>query len=864
MQGGSEASAGESIDPAESLFLEAIEQPAGERESWVASRADVGAPVRDAALRMLRALGDPADRLDSALGALRNEVVRAVEGGDGSAGRYVLVQPLGSGGFGEVFVGLQEHPVRRLVAVKVLSDRVGSPAAAARFRIEQQAIASLDHPGIAPFLDAGTLADGRPWFAMPFIAGLPITQFAEERTLDARARVELACAACDAVEHAHRRGIIHRDLKPANVLVDDASGRARPRVIDFGVAKLADASFSEPGGQRTVQGELLGTPEYMAPEQAEGGVPDTRHDAFSMGVILYELLARRLPRAPDRLRAGGRSALAGAIRSIVPPPPSVLGGACRGVDEALDAIALRAIAHDPEERYPSVGALHGDLLRWLAGQDPLALRTSRWRAARRWVRRHRAAAGAIAGVALAMLVATALSLRAADAARAAERHADRRARQNARVMEYLAGVIKGADPTQQDGRPDVTVRETLARAVADLDAGALEDAPLERAEIRRVLGDSLAGLGLTDEALREYGQALDALASADPPAPAVECATAIQASSLLANVRRGVEAVAFAERAMSAATRSPDPARDVARAKSALGEALRAEGNDLARAQALLEESVAALRPMADSQEDLAAALNNLGIVRIDRGDLDGARSALEEAIGINESLGVAGRYRAMFELHNLALAERVAGKLDDAERHGRQALALAERFAGKDHPNRASLLGNLALVLRARKEFPEGESIQREALRVLEASGAGQGADAGIAWLNIASLCRDQGKVDEAVEAGGRAVSILERVPETDPWLLAAARMAMGRALVAAKRWREAEAPLLAAWTALEPLDIDARRRSAALLAVFQLYRDWAAADAASVPADALESWRAKVHAFDAANPGVIPGGAH
>ena len=794
----------------------------------------------------------------------RREVVRAVDGGDGSAGRYVLLHRLGSGGFGEVFVGMQEHPVRRLVAVKVLDDAIGSPAAAVRFGIEQQAIASLDHPGIAPLLDAGTLADGRPWFAMPFIAGLPITQFAEERSLGARARVELVCDACDAVGHAHRRGIIHRDLKPANILADDATGRVRTRVIDFGVAKLADASFAGGGAQRTVQGELLGTPEYMAPEQAGGGVPDTRNDAFSMGVILYELLGRQLPRASDRLRSGGRAALAGAIRSLVPPPPSGLAGACPGIDEGLDAICLRAIAADPDDRYASAAALHDDLRRWLHGEDPLALRASRWRAVRRWVRRHRAAAAAAAVVALAMLAATVLSLRAADAARAAERRADRRAEQNARVMGYLAGIVRGADPTQQDGRPDVTVRETLGRAVADLDAGALEDAPLERAEIRRVLGDAFAGIGLADEALREYGQALDALSSADPPAPAVECAVAIQASSLLSNVRRGVEAVAFAERAVSAAARSPDPARDMARAKSALGEALRSQGDDLERAQSALEESVAALRPMADAREDLAAALNNLGIVRIDRGDLDGARSALEEAIRINESLGTAGGYRAMFELHNLALAERVAGKLDDAERHGRQALALVERFAGKDHPNRASVLGNLALVLRARKEFPEGESIQREALRVLEASGAGQGADAGIAWLNIASLCRDQGKVEEAVEAGGRSVAILERVPETDPWLVAAARMAMGRALVAAKRWREAEAPLQAAWTALEPLDIDARRRSAALLAVFQLYRDWAAADAGGVPADALESWRAKVRAFDAANPGVIPEGAY
>jgi serine/threonine-protein kinase len=217
-----------------------------------------------------------------------------------------------------------------------------------------------------------------------------------------------------------------------------------------------------------------------------------------------------------------------------------------------------------------------------------------------------------------------------------------------------------------------------------------------------------------------------------------------------------------------------------------------------------------------------------------------------------------------MFELHNLSHAERIAGKLDDAERHARQALALVDRFAGKDHPNRASVLGNLALVLRARKEFAEGESIQREALRVLEASGAGDGADAGVAWLNIASFCRDQSKVDEAVEAGGRAVAILERAPEMDPWLLAAARMASGRALVAARRWPEAEGPLRAAWEALEPLDVDARRKSAALLAVFQMYREWSAADAAGVPPGALESWRGKVRAFDGAHPGVIPEGAY
>ena len=199
MHGGHDSSADDAIDPAEALLLEALDRDPDGREAWVAVRSGVSDEVREAAIRMLRALGSSSARVDSALGELRREVVRAVDAGDGSAGRYVLLQPIGSGAFGDVFVGVQEHPVRRLVAVKVLSDTIGSAAAAVRFRIEQQAIASLDHPGIAPLLDAGTLPDGRPWFAMPFIAGLAITRFAEERNLGLRARVELACAACDAV-----------------------------------------------------------------------------------------------------------------------------------------------------------------------------------------------------------------------------------------------------------------------------------------------------------------------------------------------------------------------------------------------------------------------------------------------------------------------------------------------------------------------------------------------------------------------------------------------------------------------------------------------------------------------------------------
>ena len=847
---------------AQDLLVRALGVPEDRRAGWIRASGAAEAD-RDAALAMLAALDRAGARVDGALAAVRGELEGSLESGDGSVGRYVLLQPIGAGAFGDVFLGQQRSPVRRLVAVKVLRESTASPLAAARMRAERQLLAGLDHPGIAAMLDSGELPDGRPWFAMAFVAGLPVTDFARERGLGVRERVALAMQACEAVEHAHRRGVIHRDLKPANVLVSsDDDGRPRVRIIDFGVAKALDAAFAVPDA-RTFDGSAVGTPEYMAPEQADGAPPDTANDSFSIGCVLHELLADRPPRDPAALRARGRAGLAAAIRSARVDPPSLSAPAGRRVDRDLDAVCACATAADPADRYATVADLREDLARWTRGDLPLAARATRARAALRALRRHWRATAAAAAVVAALAVAAAYSARQAAVAREAERAAERRAQQNARVMAYLAGIIEGADPTLQDGRTDVTVRETLDRAVADLDAGALDATPQEAAEIRRVLGDAFVGLGRTDDALAQFARAL-ALADAGCVDAAVECAAAVKAAATCANANRASEAIGFAERAMAAAARRPGDRALRAAALTALSDSLRVEAKDLVRARSSADEAIALLRDDPARRTELAAALNNLGLVLQDLGELDAGIRALEEAIAIGIETGRDGEYRATFELHNLSGVERGLGRLDDAERHGRQALAIVERLAGPSHPHRAVILGNLALVKRAGKQFAEGEALQREALATLERAGQGASPDAAIGRLNLSSLLRDQGKLDESIDEGRVAVTMIDAVPGQDAWLRAAARMALGRALMARRRWPEALPPLAEAWELLEPMQIDPKRRSSGLLALYQLHRDWSKADPAAVPPEAVAEWRAKVDAFERAHPGTVPASAY
>jgi WD40 repeat protein/predicted Ser/Thr protein kinase len=345
-------------------------------------------------------------------------------------GRYRVVRVLGEGGMGTVYEAEQDNP-RRTVALKVIRAGLASDFLLKRFAREAQILGRLHHPGIAQIYEAGVSESGQPYFAMELIAGVPLDRYVREQALDTRGRLELFARVCDAVQHAHEKGVIHRDLKPANILVE-VSGQ--PRVLDFGVARAADLGLTA-GGGRTEAGQLLGTLSYMSPEQASAdpAAVDARGDVYALGVILYELLAHRLPYSLDGLP------LPEAVRVIREHEPSRLGSLDGRLRGDLETIAAKALEKDRGRRYPSASDLAADVRRHLHHEPIRARPASALYHLRKFARRHKGVVGAVLGIGLALAAGTVVSVlyavRAADNAREAGENA-RQANANARQARY--------------------------------------------------------------------------------------------------------------------------------------------------------------------------------------------------------------------------------------------------------------------------------------------------------------------------------------------------------------------------------------------------------------------------------------------
>ena len=397
---------------------------------------------------------------------------------------YRLLQPIGSGGMGEVWLAEQKQPVRRRVALKLIKAGMDTREVVARFESERQALALMDHPAIAKVFDAGSTEQGAPYFAMEYVDGIPITAYCDTHRLSTRERLELFMHVCEGVQHAHQKAIIHRDLKPTNILVGEVDGRPVPRIIDFGLAK-ATAQGLTAETLFTRAGAIVGTPGYMSPEQADSsGVDvDTRTDVYSLGVVLYELLVGALPLDFRKVAFGE---IVKRLREDEAPRPSAklreqsgataknrgseIPALARQLRGDLDAIALKALEKERSRRYATPAELAADIGRYLRHEPVLAHAPGAAYRASKYVRRHWVAV-AVAGGLLVVLISfgIAQTLQLRQTTRERDRATRERDRAD-RIAAFMTGMFKVSDPSVARGN-SITAREILDKASKEIDTG---------------------------------------------------------------------------------------------------------------------------------------------------------------------------------------------------------------------------------------------------------------------------------------------------------------------------------------------------------------------------------------------------------
>jgi len=437
-------------------------------------------------------------------------------------GPYRIRQRIGEGGMGVVYSAEQLEPLRRDVAIKVIKLGMDTREVLARFEVERQTLAMLDHPGIARVLDAGVTDAGRPYFVMELVRGLSLVDYCKKHDLQLDDRLRLFVDVCAAIQHAHQNGIIHRDIKPSNVLVGLRDERPAPKVIDFGVAKATATQLAK----RTLfteQGRMIGTPEYMSPEQAEmsGLDVDTRTDVYSLGVILYELLTGELPFGSVDLRARGYSEVARIIREVHPSrpstrlaeqlrsaarPPAGLGARVQRVRGELDWIVLRAMEKDRTKRYATASALGEDVGRFLQNLPVLAGPPGFLYTFRKFVRRHRVATTLVAALLLSMVIGVSGLVVGLLRAREAEELASRRAEHAQATSTFLQRLLFQSDPEYGGGNP--TLHELLASA-GQLVEDELRAYPDVEASVRDSLGVAYRRRSMYTEAAPHLYRALE-------------------------------------------------------------------------------------------------------------------------------------------------------------------------------------------------------------------------------------------------------------------------------------------------------------------------------------------------------------------
>jgi serine/threonine protein kinase/tetratricopeptide (TPR) repeat protein len=703
-------------------------------------------------------------------------------------GPYKLLQQIGEGGFGVVYMAEQEKPVHRRVAFKIIKPGMDSVQVVARFEAERQALSLMDHQNIARVYDAGTTDNGRPFFVMELVHGVPITKYCDDGHLTIRERLALMVPICKAIQHAHQKGIIHRDLKPSNVLVCLYDGQPVPKVIDFGVAKAIDSASTRLTEHTmfTQFGQIIGTFEYMSPEQAEMsqlGV-DTRSDIYSLGVMLYELLTGSTPLARQRLREASLSEMLRMIKEEEPPKPSTrlsgtqeadriaaarrtepvkLGRLLRG---ELDWVVMKCLEKDRGRRYDTANALARDLEHYLHDEPVEAGPPGPGYRLGKLARKHRTALG-IAGLFVALLVlavclSTWQALRATRAERQARAERDRAeasfrmARET--VDRFFTSV--GEDPRLKSRGMERFRRDMLQNAKEFYER--FIDEQLDTPDVRHDLGLAHLRLAKIHDVLGDFAEARNLS----------EKAVAILGE--LARAHAGVV----------------EYQRDLAASHFGLG-VVHSDTGSLDKAEAAFEQALAIRERVANEhpepaeyQRALAATRDALGSLSIRTGQYDNARVNLEKALAIwsqlvaNSAREPEDRYGLANAQHSLGLAYGRTGHSDMSEAMLKKAANTYQALIADypDVPEYHQSLGRNYITLGGqyhnnRRQIENAEASHQQALQIYEKLVREHPDVWEYAWQlgrcysHLALDAQDAGRPDATLTNSDKAIEILEGV---------------------------------------------------------------------------------------------------
>ncbi len=834
------------------LFSAALELPASERAAYLDEacaedpalrrRLDELLRVHDEAIPFLENPAPGAQQFpvgaEVADATVRLSDSPAEKPGD-SIGRYKLLEQIGEGGCGVVYVAEQREPLRRRVALKVIKLGMDTKQVIARFDAERQALALMDHPNIAKVLEAGATETGRPYFVMELVRGIKITDYCDRNNLSTEERLGLFIQVCRAIQHAHQKGIIHRDIKPSNILVTLNDGVPVPKVIDFGIAKATQGKLTDQTIYTAFE-QFVGTPAYMSPEQAEltSLDIDTRSDIYSLGVLLYELLTGKTPFETKELLEAGLEAMRRTIREQEPVRPSTRLSTMlqaeltatakhRHTDPPklihllrgdLDWIVMKCLEKDRARRYETANGLASDIQRHLNCEPVVARPPSRLYEFQKSVRRHKfgfaAAAALIIVLALGVLVSTREAIRATRAEReqarlrlqaeqartraeAGEKKAATEAARSEQVANLMKGMLQGVGPSVALGRDTRMLREIL-----DQTAGRLNDLrgqPAVEAELRATLGRVYADLGEYTNAAAMHQKALALCRTLYGNEHSVVAQSLNDLAEAIYQEGNYAEAEALHRQALAMRRKLFGGENlEVAQSLNNLAETLRKQGigeqQKLAAAEPLHREALATRRKLLGNEHwDVAESLYNLGSLLWRQGRYPEAESAHREALAIRRKLLGAEHPQVAASLDRLGLLLDTEGRRDDAEVVHREALAMRRKLLGNDHPDVAHSLRNLALVLVAQGRLEEAETALKEALAIRWARLPADHTDISQTLESLVNLLRRENKLAEIETLYREQVKLLQQRLGDDHPAVARAWNALVNALMAEKKFAEA-----------------------------------------------------------------------